>query len=87
MYIVDANPKHGSQTIRHIIIAPTSPSNAQITPFKVRYVQQFKHQLLQSIANVLDDVRIQYVISAGGLIKYERNKSIDKIIVGSRYDS
>lgn len=51
-------------------------SHIEINKYSYRYVFLYKRQLLYNITNLLNKLNIQFVISHGNLIEYERKKPI-----------
>jgi hypothetical protein len=51
-------------------------TNVKINKDTYAYVLEYKRQLLKNITQLLNDLEIQFVISHGNLIEYERDKKI-----------
>ena len=50
--------------------------NVQITDQTYTYVYKYKQELLKQLTKLLDDLGIEFVISHGNLIEYERQSPI-----------
>ena len=51
-------------------------SKVQVTKYSYAYVYEYKRQLMSNLAKFLSDLKVNYVISHGNLIEYERGRLI-----------